>query len=95
MIDLHLTEPDPDLADMRRRTPPGMMYWAGSGPSGKTCSGCKHFGYGHLNRKEKWIRKPRGCALYWRAMGKHQEPLPRETPACKYFQAHGAAPVAE
>lgn len=83
----HLTEPNIDLASKRKRTPPGMAFWAGTGPAGATCRGC-----------EKWdslgyyadcgLLKDSPCAKYRSMMnGTQGDKLPHFTPACKYFEA--------
>ena len=90
---IHLTKPNPELARMVARTPPGMMFWSGTSSDPKaTCAGCKYFGYSEVIRNEagnavNTISHPAGCALYFRRMGKPvKKPLRRDTPACKYFE---------
>ncbi len=78
----HLTEPNPDLADMIRRTPSGMAHWAGTGPTGKTCGECAFLvsisvGVGNSTRCEKYTMMMRGK--------QGSKKIPKTTPACKYF----------
>jgi hypothetical protein len=70
----YLTVLDSDLEDLRLRTPPGMAFWAGTGPK-RICGQCEHFG--ELSRKH-------GCRLYTKQAGR-EVPLLEDTAACKYF----------
>lgn len=81
----HLTEPDPELARLREKTPPGMAHWAGTGPEGKTCGGCNHWGYWYETRAGISKRKTSCCEVYYRHLHIHGGSLPATTPACKYF----------
>jgi hypothetical protein len=81
----HLTEPNAELAEQVRRTPPGMAHWAGTGPAGQTCAGCGHYGYWYETRTGKSGRRASACELYFRRCHTHGNTLPAATPACKYF----------
>lgn len=85
-MDAHLTEPNPDLARMIRNTPDGMAHWAGSGPEGKTCKTCAH--YGAVFPREGTTKYQDRCKLYQqRAGGRVGGKIPSATAACKYFSA--------
>jgi hypothetical protein len=88
-MDKHLTEPDPALAKLIRRTPQGMMHWAGTGPHGATCGKCEHYGYWyHAPSKVDRQWKKHGCGKYWKRMHRHPNgAIPATTEACKYFEA--------
>jgi hypothetical protein len=52
--------------DEQRRTAPGMAFWAGSGPFGKTCEDCAFKNY-FAPKLDKFgipvgSRKSKGCA---------------------------------
>lgn len=85
--ELHLTEPDQDLAEKRRRTPPGMAFWAGTGPAGATCRGCQFWlSDGYL--ADCGLLKDSICGKYRSMMnGEAGAKLSHYTPACKYFAA--------
>jgi hypothetical protein len=81
----NLTAPDPDFARLVRNTPPGMAYWAGTGPHGQTCKSCAHFGEIPSETRTGLVHRDR-CALYQKQSDGHVGPkLPPNTPACKYF----------
>jgi hypothetical protein len=87
MDDDHLTEPNAELAKLRRQTPHGMMHWSGTGPDKTTCGMCQHFGYWYTTRPNRTHEKPHACALYWKHMHKHPvEAINPGTPSCKYFE---------
>jgi hypothetical protein len=59
---------------------PGMAYFSGSGPQGKTCGGCAFRGY---QRDGKYHG---GCRRY-RQLAGHDGPAVKKTyPACREFQ---------
>ena len=65
---------------------PGMAFFAGTGPDGKTCGHCKWRGYYRENKKEKLVRTA-GCQLYRKLSGgKDGSPVKKRYPACKYFE---------
>lgn len=82
----HLTEPDADLAEKRRRTKPGMAFWAGTGPAGKTCRGCKNWhSDGYL--VASLLLKDSICDKFKSMMNGEAGPaLPHYTISCKYFE---------
>jgi len=88
----YLTSPDPEFDRRARRTPKGMMYWAGtcSDPAA-TCGGCRHYGYMSVIRNAsgnaiRTIAHATGCGLYHKYTGRHGAEVKRTTPACKYFE---------
>lgn len=83
---LHLTEPNPQLAAAQRKTPHGMAHWAGTGPQGATCRGCKHWGFsGYL--AATGLLKDSHCDKYTRMMnGEAGGRLAHYQSACKYFE---------
>ena len=65
---------------------PGMAFFAGTGPEGKTCGQCKHRGYYRENKKEKLVRTA-ACQIHRKlAGGTHGDPVKKRYPACKYFE---------
>lgn len=88
---MKLTEPNPELAKLVRKTPEGMAFWASTGPTGATCGKCVNYGYEYTTfigptLTEK-TRNKNGCALYYKQMHRHSaHELPPDTPACKYFE---------
>lgn len=68
---------------------PGMAYFAGSGPLGKTCGDCTFKGYWHMpesntdkpTRSYKWG----GCGMYKKLTGQHGPAIDSHNCACKYF----------
>lgn len=80
-----LTESNPKLDKLIRQTPPGMAHWAGTGPSGKTCETCKHFGTLYAENSPR--AQTNRCKLYQKLMcGKIGGRISENTPACKYFE---------
>jgi hypothetical protein len=86
----HLT----DTPEPQRRTAPGMAFWSGSGPAGKTCGDCVHLGYwaSRLNRSgaPTGSRRSKGCAKYHALTGVHGPAINPCLLACKYFAARSA-----
>lgn len=82
----HLTKPNVVLEEMRRRTPPGMAHWAGTGPEGATCRGCAHWKTtGYLAGSGLLKNSP--CDKYRRMMGGVDgPPIPHYAPACKWIE---------
>lgn len=83
----------PDREDMR----PGMAFFAGAGPAGKTCGDCKFRGYyrqssrGHWNeaqQKEVYNNyRVSKCAQFKRMAARHGPDVDSDNPCCKYFEA--------
>jgi hypothetical protein len=93
MVD-HLTQlPGVPSADDAR---PGMAFYAGTGPAGKTCGDCTWRGYERLSEKKKVNRRTGreeqrafrsgGCEQYRRLSGGQHGPAVRlYWAACRYF----------
>lgn len=87
----HLTMTPPEHAT----TAPGMAFFAGMGPLGKTCGDCKFRGY-HRERKPKFdaytgqdvIQQYRyqGCEKYRQMTGICGPVIDGDLRACKYFE---------
>ncbi len=56
-------------------TPPGMAFWADTGPVGKTCRDCVHY-----------HQKQGRCLKYQQLMGCKGKRFRADTPSCKYFE---------
>lgn len=89
----HLTAANPEQQKIIDQTHIGMMSFAGTGPAGKTCFGCKQF-----DRKEK-VRKAdleRRCLRWVKWYRGHNDTekapvhlFPPSTPACSHFDDRG------
>ena len=71
LLDEHLTNENNSAAFKRL---PGMAYWAGSGPTGKTCGQCMEY----FNKR---------CNKYRRMMGRGGPQFGDTAQACKFFDA--------
>ena len=90
----HMTKLDgvPDADDAK----PGMAYFAGTGPVGKSCGSCKHRGYQRLakprlnKRTNKMVERAfrwGGCAVFRRlSQGRAGPEVERDWKACKYYE---------
>lgn len=82
----------PDTDDAK----PGMAYFAGTGPDGKTCGQCKHRGLTRQSRKGTWSEKLQQivhksyrttqCAMFKKLAGMHGTAVKKDYPCCKYFE---------
>jgi len=86
----HLTSVNPQHDEMVAKTPPGMAYWAGTGPAQTTCRECAFYEF-------KGYKSNRGihrggtlkmgiCNKYLSMMQRAGSKVPFETPSCKYFE---------
>jgi len=88
----YLSAPNDEFDRLVRRTPPGMMFWAGTCTDPKaTCGGCQHFGYSVPIRNSagnalETREYPSRCALFNKHTKEHSKKLPAGTPACRYFE---------
>lgn len=75
---------------------PGMAFFAGTGPAGKTCGDCKLRGYSRESSHGHW-NEARGqlvyrsyrvqkCAQFKKMTGHHGTDVNAEYRACKYFE---------
>lgn len=75
---------------------PGMAYFAGTGPAGKTCAQCKHRGLVRESRKATFSERLQDfvhksyrttqCAMFKRLCGDYGAAVKKTYPACKYFE---------
>lgn len=93
-----MTIPDPltkiEGVPSRDQAIPGMAYFAGTGPDGKTCKDCEHRGY--YRQSEKWSEerncwvtnsyRVQKCAQFKSMTGRHGADVAADCRACKYFQ---------
>ena len=54
-------------------TPPGMAFWADTGPPGVTCESC-------------WFYQKKRCRKYKQLTGINGKHFPAYMPSCKYFE---------
>jgi hypothetical protein len=81
LLNLKLTQPDPEFAQKLRRTVPGMAHFAGTGPVGEACGQCSYLA--ETTRRGKRFAR---CGKYTELMdGKPGDAVPKSTPACRYF----------
>lgn len=76
---------------------PGMAFFSGTGPIGKTCADCKFRGLVRESRKEtfnertqQFVRKSyrtTQCQMFKRLAGEHGAAVKKDYPSCKYFEA--------
>jgi len=71
----------PDRSDVR----PGMAYFVGTGPPGKTCGSCKHRGYYIRIAGYDPYWSP-GCAMFHQLSGQHGPKIKPDWDACKYYE---------
>lgn len=88
----HLT----DISKQQAETAPGMAYFAGTGPAGKTCGDCCFKGYTYNGRERINPRtgnhytpqhRSNGCAKAYELRGKDKTTpdIGDKLKACKYF----------
>ena len=66
---------------------PGMAHFAGTGPKGKTCGGCKFF-VPAANRSPQFV-----CDKYRTLMrGRTGKPIEHKYKACKYYENKVSTP---
>lgn len=76
---------------------PGMAFFAGTGPEGKTCGNCKHRGVIRQSQKAVYSEQAKDfvhksyrttqCAMFKKLAGMHGSAVKKDYPACKYFEA--------
>jgi hypothetical protein len=78
----------PDRDDIR----PGMAYFAGTGPQGKTCGDCAHHGYQREvisprpDGSTAWHHKYHGGCRRYKQLAGHDGPVVKKAyPACREF----------
>ncbi len=86
----HLTETN--TSDLVKGTHVGMAYFAGTGPKGKTCRECAHWGATvrkHLYRNPVYSApdlQHHECNKFTKMIGRAGGKVPHEAAACKYFK---------
>ena len=84
----HLTKIDDPAHNAANSTYEGMAAWAGTGPVGKNCLQCAHFGAGVKDRPKKTSASA-GCHEWLRLMSNARaKKYPASAEACRYFQAY-------
>jgi hypothetical protein len=80
----YLTSTNRELEQQVRCTPAGMAHWVGTGPVGATCKGCAFFRDIPRDNGRTWHNR---CKQYRALTGEIGGGIPRDTPACRHFQA--------
>jgi hypothetical protein len=94
---MRLTSPNPELDEMRKRTPDGMAFWAGTYEKDRkaTCRLCQHWSKRDRDPMQRYSYyangrglRPGPCVKYQQMMHKDKPGpgVPHDTPACKYFE---------
>ena len=65
---------------------PGMAFFAGTGPPGRTCGDCLHRGYSREGKNGKW-KKTTGCKVFKSLTGQHGAAVSKGNASCNYFEA--------
>jgi hypothetical protein len=90
--DPSLTQGHSDILEYQiRSSRPGMAHFANTGPLGRTCAECQHFGYYQQRRDAAGnptgaTFRRNGCEKFHELTGKHGPAVPPSAAACKYFQ---------
>ncbi len=92
----HLTPAPADHA--ARRTFPGMVHFAGSGPAGSTCRECLFWAhikddYRSKNGSYRGVIKPAICKKFKQMMQTEGNQIPDDAAACKYFEENPTPPA--
>jgi len=83
------------MAEEAKETAPGMAYFAGTGPFGKTCGDCINRGYRRLRspkfdaKLNEWVEKSynyNGCAKFKELTGNNGPVIESLLHSCKYFE---------
>jgi len=66
---------------------PGMAFFAGTGPAGKTCGDCCFRGYYRKTMRghEEHTSRTNACKAFSQLTGRHGPVVRREWSACKYY----------
>ena len=73
----------------QRLTVPGMAHFAGTGPVGTSCGGCRFKGYRRLTKNGSTTQS-QGCAKHLEMSKRHGAAIDGLTRSCKYFEARSA-----
>lgn len=89
----------PDTDDVK----PGMAFFAGTGPYGKTCGTCKHRGVVRQSQKATYSERLKEfvhrsyrttqCAMFKKLSGNHGGSGDKNWSACKYFEDKAKKPT--
>ncbi len=92
--DIPLTVLDLEFNEMVKNTPSGMAYWAGTGPPGRTCRECRHFGQkkGDIGYNTHGLLKNAKCAQYLSLSLRDGRAIPHDSKACKFFEESVSPP---
>lgn len=86
----HLTQPNAHLGRLIAATPPGMAFWAGTGPASITCRECAFFdhqnSYYATGGGHGGMLKPARCKKFAQLTQKLGDKISHDTRACKYFE---------
>jgi hypothetical protein len=74
----HFSAGHGDLSQCIEQSYEGMAHFAGTGPKGETCGGCRHFRRGR--------GKNRACGKFAELTGVGSKKIPPDAAACKYFE---------
>lgn len=74
------------VPDKLNDTRPGMAYFVGTGPQGRTCGDCKFRGYKRESRKGTFYHTG-SCRKFLEQSKRHGPEVNRHNPSCKYFEA--------
>jgi hypothetical protein len=79
-----------DVNPVHLSTVPGMAFWAGSGPYGKTCAECifKNYERGIRNDAGLVLRgtSSKGCRKFYLLTCNHGPAISGSLQCCKYFE---------
>lgn len=73
--------------DREKRTFPGMANWAGEGPAGAQCGGCKFRCYVRETKDRTNAYYYSGCRKFLILTGRHGPIIGAWYLACRYFEA--------
>ena len=92
MIPMVKVDGVPESADAK----PGMAFFSGTGPDGKTCGDCALRGYSRQSSRETWSDRLQqfvsrsyrttACTEYRHLTGMHGPSVQPEWSACKFFE---------
>lgn len=92
---IKLTVVDLEFENRAARTPPGMAFWAGTGPKDTTCRECILYvlnGYTSFKSGKGGTLRNGTCKRYSDSMSGAPQRIPFDTPSCKYFEANPTPP---
>lgn len=100
LVNEHLTVVDAEFERRRSQTFPGMAHFANTGPSGKTCRECQHWGGGRASDytsptgRFHGLIKNHPCSRYESMMNGVTGPgVPADAQSCKHFSENPEPPA--